>query len=201
MRDQQVGKLGFLSDVHGDVEACEWAIGMLGDCAQLFFCGDVCGGRQVESCIELLRRHGVKSVAGNHDLWDFEWTGLSQASVEFLKELPIERAQHDFGCVHSDHAGGPAQLRFHYIYQESDAARAFAQFPWRLTFFGHSHTSQIFTQKTHSFVEHTPIFGPTIVPLAPPEHQWRYLVNVPPPSVAVVVYDVEQQTIEYRFPP
>lgn len=90
---------GFLSDVHGDLEALEWALGSLAEADQIYFLGDVCGGREVSACLEVLRCQGVLCVSGNHDLWEFELTELSSEQREFLAGLPLSRQVEDWLAV------------------------------------------------------------------------------------------------------
>ena len=164
---------GFFSDVHGDLAALKWALETLAGADQLYFLGDVCGGREDRACLQLLRSRGVLCVPGNHDLWDFELTGLTPEQREFLAGLPLSREVDDWLAVHSDFEQDAYGIRFPYIHSESDARRAFAFFPQRLIFFGHTHLSQAHCLQPDGTIGFTRIGeGYDLRP------ECRYLVNV-----------------------
>jgi hypothetical protein len=138
---------------------------------------------------------GFLAVAGNHDRWDFELVGLSSDSRAWLSDLPLELTRPDMLCIHSDYEQSGGNVRFPYILTEEDARRAFARFPQRLIFFGHTHLSQI-----HELREDRVLFQPVRAswdfPLLADS---RYLINVGAASDSVAVYDERLQTVGYRF--
>jgi predicted phosphodiesterase len=164
---------GFLTDVHGDLSALDWSLGCLQSADQIYFLGDVCGGRDVSACLERLRGAGVVCVPGNHDLWDFERGQLSAEQSRFLTELPLERAIEDWLAVHSDYNQDQYGVSFPYIHSQSDASRAFARFTQRLVFFGHTHLSQIHRLLPDGQIEFQR--APSALELQPGS---RYLINV-----------------------
>ncbi|MGE0492808.1 MAG: metallophosphoesterase [Vulcanimicrobiota bacterium] len=91
---------GFLTDVHGDLEALRRALASLDGVDRIVFLGDVAGGPRVPECIELLRPH--LAVCGNHDRWDFELMGLPELARQYLARLPVTLEEADFLAVHSD---------------------------------------------------------------------------------------------------
>ncbi len=185
---------GFLSDVHGDLEGLRWALEALAGADQIYFLGDVCGGREVNACLELLRSQGVLCIPGNHDLWEFEWTGLPPEDRTFLAGLPLTREVEDWLAVHSDFEQDEHGVRFPYIHSETDARKAFARFSQRLVFFGHTHLSQVHCLRPDGVIEFTRVRGP--YELKPDR---RYLVNVGATPEACLLYDTEKALLDYRF--
>lgn len=187
-------KYGFFTDVHGDLEALRWVLDTLAEADQLYFLGDVCGGREVSACLELMSSHQVFCVPGNHDLWDFELTGLSSQEREYLAALPLKRTVQDWLAVHSDFFQDQQGISFPYIYSESDARRALAQFPERLIFFGHTHASQLHQLLPDGQIHFRRPREPFQL-----ERDCRYLINVGAAAQACLLYDSELQRIDYRF--
>jgi len=187
-------KYGFFTDVHGDLEALHWVLESLSDADQWYFLGDVCGGREVGACLDLLRTHQVHCVPGNHDLWDFELTGLSLEQREYLAALPLTRPVEDWLAVHSDFAQDQYGISFPYIYSQSDAQRAFGQFPQRFIFFGHTHASQLHQLQPDGQIH---FYRPREPCMLQPD--CRYLINVGAAPQVCLLYDSELQCIEYRF--
>lgn len=186
---------GFLSDVHGDLAALEWALSCLQSAQQIYFLGDVCGGPEVAACIGLLRERQVLCVPGNHDLWDFERSHLTQEHDRFLLGLPLTREFPDGLAVHSDYSQDEFGVRFPYIHSELDARRAFAQFPQRLVFFGHTHLSQIHRLRPDGSIGFQR--APERISLGSDS---RYLINVGAASQACAVLRPGGQ-LEYYFRP
>lgn len=185
---------GFLSDVHGDLEALQWALSALSGADQIYFLGDVCGGREVRACLEMLRTRGVLCIPGNHDLWEFEWAGLTQGERDFLTGLPLTRETEDWLAVHSDFEQDSYGVRFPYIHSESEARKAFAHFPQRLIFFGHTHLSQVHCLRPDETVEFTRVREPHVV-----RPECRYLVNVGAAPEACLLYDSQAGRLDFRF--
>ena len=187
-------KYGFFTDVHGDLEALQWVFDRLGDADRCYFLGDVCGGRDVAACLDLLRSRQVPCVPGNHDLWDFELAELSPEHKEYLASLPLTRPVEDWLAVHSDFFQDQHGISFPYIYSQSDAERAFAHFYQRLIFFGHTHASQLHELQADGQIHFRRPREPYKL-----EPGCRYLINVGAATQACLLYDSELQCIEYRF--
>jgi putative phosphoesterase len=94
-------KLGLISDVHGDRDALERALGHLaGLGADRIICaGDLVGyGPDPDAVVGLLAGRGISCVRGNHDRWalsrdpgspdEFGGSAPSPETREFLKDLP-----------------------------------------------------------------------------------------------------------------
>ncbi|MBX3172756.1 MAG: metallophosphoesterase [Candidatus Eremiobacteraeota bacterium] len=185
---------GFLSDVHGDLDGLCWALDSLAGADQVYCLGDLCGGREVRACLELLRARAVICVPGNHDLWEFELSELLPEQREFLAGWPISREVEDWLAVHSDFEQDEYGLRFPYIHSEADARRAFAHFPQRLIFFGHTHLSQVHCLEPDGTIRFTRAQG-----ACPLRSECRYLVNVGATTDTCLLYDTEKAMLDYRF--
>jgi hypothetical protein len=118
-----VVRYGFLSDVHGDFWALTRALTDLRG-TERYFLGDVAGGKEVDACIHLLREAKVRSVVGNHDLWDFELLGLCAESLKQLKSWPLElEGPAEFLAVHSLYEEASGKVRFPYIHSQTSKPR------------------------------------------------------------------------------
>jgi predicted phosphodiesterase len=196
-------RFGFVSDVHGDLEALRRALERLGDVDQIVCLGDVSGGQDSEACLQLMRELDIPGVPGNHDLWEYELVGLSASSLEYLKKRPLELRLADFLAVHSDYA--EPERHFSYIHSETEARRAWERFADRLTFFGHTHLAQIHwltpagevgfakARSGRKRSEDRELFE---FPLLP-DH--RYLINVGAVGEGFVRYDSAAAIVEYEF--
>lgn len=185
---------GFVSDVHGHLESLSWALDSLAEADQIYCLGDVCGGREVRACLNLLRERGVLCIPGNHDLWEFEWTELRPEERHYLAGLPLTRQVDDWLAVHSDFEQDQHGVHFAYIHSELDARKAFAHFPQRLVFFGHTHLSQVHCLRPDGTVEFTKVRRPYELELG-----CRYLINVGATPEACLLYDSEKALLDYRF--
>lgn len=186
---------GFLTDVHGDLAALEWSLECLQSADQIYFLGDVCGGREVAACLERMRADGVLCVPGNHDLWEFERSELSAEQSRFLTELPLSREVEDWLAVHSDYDEDQHGVAFPYIHSQAAARRAFDRFPQRLVFFGHTHLSQIHRLLPDGTMEFRK--APAEFELDPAS---RYLINVGAASDACCLIR-DGRRLEYHFRP
>lgn len=132
---------GFLTDVHGDLEALRRALASLGGVDRIVFLGDVAGGPRVPECIELLRPH--LAVCGNHDRWDFELIGLPEVARQYLVGLPVMLEEADFVAVHSDFERSGDDVFYSYIHSQLECQRLLDKLPHRLIFIGHTHLAQV----------------------------------------------------------
>lgn len=185
---------GFLSDVHGDLEGLHWALETMAGADPIYFLGDVCGGREVRACLELLRSRGVFCIPGNHDLWEFEWAELLPEQRTFLSGLPLTREVDDWLAVHSDYEQDEHGVRFPYIHSETDARRAFAHFSQRLVFFGHTHLSQAHCLRPDGTIEFTRVRDSYLL-----RRECRYLINVGTAPEVCLLYDSRAGQLDFRF--
>ena len=122
-----------VSDIHSNLEALTSVIddaGRRGGFDEMWALGDLVGyGPDPAACIELLRSHDARCVAGNHDLaisgrmgleWfnDYaaeaaRWTTeqLEETDAEYLRGLPLRIEMHGFTAVH----GSPRDPVWEYV--------------------------------------------------------------------------------------
>ncbi len=146
-----------VSDIHSNLEALESVIDDAngsGGFDEVWALGDVVGyGPDPAGCIELLRRHDAKCVAGNHDLAASgkmgveqfnryaaeaaRWTAgqLGRTEVEYLRGLPLRLEMRGFTAVH----GSPRDPVWEYVVNSAAALAAFEDIETRLCLVGHSH--------------------------------------------------------------
>lgn len=146
-----------VSDIHSNLEALTTVIadaGRNGGFDEVWALGDLVGyGPDPGACIELLREHDARCVAGNHDLavsgrigleWfnDYaaeaaRWTigQLGETELEYLRALPLRMEMHGFTAVH----GSPRDPVWEYVVNSASALAAFEDIETRLCLVGHSH--------------------------------------------------------------
>ena len=146
-----------LSDIHSNLEALESIIDDAngnGGFDELWALGDLVGyGPDPAACIDLLKEHDARCVAGNHDLAvsgmmgvemfneyaaaAARWTvgQLGKTDVEYLQGLPLRLEMHGFTAVH----GSPRDPVWEYVVNSSAALAAFEDIATRLCLVGHSH--------------------------------------------------------------
>ncbi len=154
----KMGRVGLLSDSHGNLEATEKAIDVLTNqgCDQLVHLGDFCDTNRrehIQDICRLLMQREVATVKGNNDyLIELSLSYLTGKEYndtkwlyEFLKEVPLTRAVSDICFAHS--------FPFNYLrafYEPIDvgsterASMLFGQMSHRILFCGHSHTPAFF---------------------------------------------------------
>jgi predicted phosphodiesterase len=151
-----------LADIHSNLEAFQALLRDLekrGGADELWCLGDIVGyGPDPHECIKLLREHGVKCVAGNHD-WAAigkldtsafnpeaaaacHWTAeaLKKEDVDYLAGLPQTLPLGDFTLVH----GSPREPIWEYVLSTQAARANFDCFDSRFCLIGHSHSPLLF---------------------------------------------------------
>ena len=146
-----------LSDIHSNLEALESIIDDAngeGGFDELWALGDLVGyGPDPAACIDLLRQHDARCVAGNHDLAvsgrlglemfneyaaaAARWTvgQLGKTDVEYLQGLPLRLEMHGFTAVH----GSPRDPVWEYVVNSVAALAAFEDIGTPSCLVGHSH--------------------------------------------------------------
>lgn len=146
-----------VSDVHSNLEAFESVIGDAserGGFDEIWSLGDLVGyGPDPGACIELLRKHEHKAVAGNHDLASIgklsleafnsyaaaanRWTAtqLTHEQAEYLSIQPLKLEVDEFTLVH----GSPRDPIWEYVVSVQAAAASFMHFDTYWCLLGHSH--------------------------------------------------------------
>ena len=183
---------GFLTDVHGDLEALRRALQSLEGVDRIVCLGDVAGGPSVPECIELLRPH--LAVCGNHDRWDFELMGLPENARQYLVGLPVTLEEADFVAVHSDFERSGDEVFYFYVHSEFECRRLLDKLPHRLIFVGHTHLAQVHElngQELGFFkARDRPAFDLSAD---------RYVINVGAAPECTAVYDTEANRVAFNF--
>ncbi|NLF19224.1 MAG: metallophosphoesterase family protein [Lentisphaerae bacterium] len=151
-------KVGFLSDIHGNIAALQAVLSKLDDeaCDLVICLGDLVGyGPNPTECVQAIRAREIPTVLGNHDQYvtmllnprmeklredvriSVEWTQsqLPMDDLKWLAQLPLRLDAEDFSVVHG--AFGPKP--WVYCASEKALAHNFAHQDVALGFCGHSH--------------------------------------------------------------
>ena len=150
-------KVGFLGDVHANLEALDKSLKALRSygCKFIIATGDIVGyGPQPKECIERIANMGIHSVLGNHDeytlddgpLWTIndearyviEWTRkqLDKPHLEWLSSLPDVLDADVFTVIHASNATSP---RWAYVIDDRSAVSNFKKQTANICFNGHTH--------------------------------------------------------------
>lgn len=179
-------KYAIISDIHANIEALDAVV----DDAQSkdvhdFFClGDIVGyGPNPRECIRKILDIKAVCIAGNHDhaavgLTDISffnlhaknaalWTSeqLADDDKTFIKDLPLVVRHENITLVHS---ALDEPSKWHYILNDSDAAKNIELMDSLLCFIGHSHIPCIFQEQYNSralfdFLDHLTISQKSII--------------------------------------
>ncbi|HTY12854.1 MAG TPA: metallophosphoesterase family protein [Candidatus Omnitrophota bacterium] len=148
-------RYGIIADVHGNLEALLSVLDALSGRMDRIIClGDIIGyGPNPNECCDLIKRHDIKSVAGNHEKaalgempieWfnpaaacAIRWTQaeLTEPNREFIKGLPLTMEFGDFAAVH----GGLVSPLEEYLENIFTAVPTFNLMRTRYLFVGHTH--------------------------------------------------------------
>ena len=145
------------SDIHSNLEAFQSVIDGAtsnGGFDEIWSLGDLVGyGPDPAACIDLLREHKNRSVAGNHDLASIGklsleafnahakvanlWTGeqLNEDQTQFLAGLELKLEIEEFTVVH----GSPRDPIWEYVVSVGAAVASFLHFDTYWCLVGHSH--------------------------------------------------------------
>ena len=145
------------ADIHSNLEAFQSVLDDAeenGGFDQVWSLGDLVGyGPDPGECIDLIRRHDSRTVAGNHDLASVgklsleafnayaasanKWTTtqLTEEQAEFLRQLPLKLELDDFTMVH----GSPRDPVWEYVVSPAAASASFLHFDTLYCLVGHSH--------------------------------------------------------------
>lgn len=84
-------QVGIISDVHGDYETLSKTLHRLRNLhkvSHILCAGDLVGrGPEQNRVVELIRKHRIHTVRGNHDEWFY---GISDENIAYLKTLPVD---------------------------------------------------------------------------------------------------------------
>jgi predicted phosphodiesterase len=192
---------GVLGDIHGNREALEATLAWLDarGVHRIVCVGDIVGyNADAEECVRILRRRGIVSIAGNHDLIGVGRLGfercsnkamhslkrtrrsLSPQTAAYLRALPShhrldERVLLTHGGVRDvqQYMTQPKHIRQNVAYLREDFPGA------RICFFGHTHEQRVF--EVDGALVHEPFaatLAATCAPRAVRLHPGReYFVN------------------------
>lgn len=202
-RNRNPVRVGFFGDVHGDLQALEWALQTLSDVEQVICTGDVVDGPRDADCIRLLRERQIPVLRGNHD----DWAGLdlrmgnprSQEEREWLLGLPLEQAGQGWLAYHSRYEfDGDQRVHWEYLLDERSVWRALHERSEQLLFCGHTHVPavSVLTDGKLEFWSTTRLQSSPVLAIEPGK---RYLINVGQPRLCAVKLDTELARLEYRF--
>ena len=159
-----------VSDIHSNLEALRAVLGdaeRRGGFDQVWALGDLVGyGPDPGLCLDLLLRHDVIAVAGNHDLAAVgklgteafnsyaaaavHWTSaqLSEGHNDYLRGLPLKTEVDKFTLVH----GSPRDPVWEYVVTPWSAAANFRHFETDRCLVGHSHIPFVCRQRDDTAV-------------------------------------------------
>jgi predicted phosphodiesterase len=130
-------KIAVIADIHSNLEAFKAVLDDIRKkgVKEIYCTGDIIGyGASPNKCIELVKKHKIKCVSGNHDFYvidadDISWftpagqealrwthKKLTKANMNFLKKLPATRIEKGIYFVH----GSPRDPLHEYVFPESD---------------------------------------------------------------------------------
>ena len=211
-------RYGLISDIHGNLEALEAVLNVLGkERTDAYLCiGDIVGyGADPKECIKIVRALKPRMlIAGNHE-WgllgllclDFfneyaaeaiTWTrsALGVGELEYLRSFKLSSSDGEMTLVHGT-LDEPAEFR--YILDTSDADRTLRLLKTTLCFIGHSHVPGIFAFDGR-------ISGRVRGSRVKMEPGKKYVVNIGSigqprdgdPRASFAVYDEEDKTVEIK---
>lgn len=157
-------RIAIISDIHSNLEALTAALESIEhlNIDQVICLGDVVGyGANPNECVDLVRRHCVVTLLGNHDQAAIdtsrtksftanariaaEWTGdqLTPESKGFLRSLDFTYRPENMLFVHSS----PHEPKeWHYILSVLDAQPAIRAYDEPVCFIGHTHVPALYTE-------------------------------------------------------
>jgi diadenosine tetraphosphatase ApaH/serine/threonine PP2A family protein phosphatase len=186
-------RLALITDVHGNREALEAVLehAARAGTERYAFLGDFVGycadPGWVVDCVREHVEHGAIAVRGNHDAGVagtpastmvpvarqvVEWTRahLTDAQLEFLEHLPLQRIEEDMLFVH---ANAFAPGRWDYVLGRAEAERSLRATDRGYTFCGHVHEPRLFHVAGGG---HVADFVPTAGVAVPVPRHRRWLV-------------------------
>ncbi len=214
-------KIGFISDVHGNLVALSEAIKQLKEerVEFIYSSGDIVGyGPDPEQCIEIFKKNNIQSVYGNHDYavnhpeidarfnayarLAVQWTRdhLSSSAKSYLKSLPLFLEKALFTLFHGSL---DKQSPFSYILMPADAELSFQNLKTRVGFFGHSHIPGCFIEENNGIINYISGISGCAVHL---KETSKYLINVGSvgqprdgnPAGSFCIFDSEEKSIRIK---
>lgn len=215
-------RFAVFSDVHGNLESLECALGMLDASDRLLCLGDIVGyGPNPNECVALIRERAEQTVLGNHDVAAvdnfgieyfnpaarkaIEWTQgvIAPDNARWLNGLGYEIRQPEYLLVH----GAPVHY-FEYVLDKRHAKAAFERTDARLIFVGHTHIAEYYSLDGDGTIAHAHMQHGGEIAL---EEGKRYIIDVGSigqprdlnPQPCFVFYEPELrrvQWVRYDYP-
>jgi diadenosine tetraphosphatase ApaH/serine/threonine PP2A family protein phosphatase len=154
-------RVAVLSDIHANLVALDAVLGSIGSVDAVWHLGDVVGyGPDPDGVVGRLVEIGAVGVRGNHDAaaaggleidWfnpdargAMEWTRtrISEATREWLANLPERHTQDGFGFVH----GSPREPLWEYIVSVPIARANLALLTTDIGLYGHTHLPMVYAE-------------------------------------------------------
>ncbi len=150
-------KIGVISDIHGNLQAFEAVLAALQteNVGRILCAGDVVGyGANPLKCIELVRRHRIICVRGNHDdmvahdgrekklrpdvRQTIAWTRdrLPDEAIDWLGKLPMQTQYAGIEILHASHVFRP---QWQYVLDKCSLIANFLFQRGAIAFNGHTH--------------------------------------------------------------
>jgi len=208
-----------LADVHANLRALNAVLDDASDRGGfevVWMLGDIVGyGPEPDECVERLREYPLVCVAGNHELGTVDrmdlnlfnreaaaacaWgrTRLSERSLQFLSDLPLEQRVQPFHLVH----GSPRNPAWEYIVSAAGAFRAGRFCLETHCLVGHTHCPV-----AYSMVPGEPVTGGPVSDGSTVVLQGRLLINPGAvgqprdgdPRAAYAVLDADRKTVTFH---
>ena len=206
-------KYAIVSDIHANLEAFTAVLEVIEkeNCDKIICLGDIVGyGANPRECVELVRKHEMATIAGNHDfacigktninyfntyakeatLWTREVT--TEEDKTFMRELPLVDYHDNFTVVHGTLYSPEL---FDYIQTTYDAYLSLQLLENQVCFLGHSHVPITFFQGE--------MISYTLASEIKLEKGVRALVNVGSvgqprddnPKASFAIYDVDNEVV------
>lgn len=148
-----------LSDIHSNGPALQSVLRDAGEFAEIWCLGDIVGyGPNPNQCVDQLREHPLRCIAGNHDwgalgktdLYVFNkaarqallWTraDLTPRNMQLLNDLPTSLRVQGYLLAH----GSPREPVWEYILNTTTAKENFRAIDFQVALVGHTHLPVIF---------------------------------------------------------
>ncbi len=151
-------KIGLIADIHANAVALEAVLHNMGTVDAIICAGDIVGYNPYPNeTIELLKKHNVKCIIGEHDkaviTGDTEWFNgvtadtlkwtarrLNKESFEFLKGLP-DHIDYDGMVIYHGNPGSMKDIAFEY--EPEKMCGIFDAVDHKVFTFGHTHVPVI----------------------------------------------------------
>lgn len=209
-------RFAIFGDIHANLQALEAVLtdARAQACTHYVCIGDIVGyNANPRECLGIIRDLGCPVVKGNHDEQAsmisereefnplaeeaIQWTRkqLDEADKQWLRELRLQRQVRDFTIVH---ATLDTPHKWHYIFNQLDAAASFSYQHTALCFIGHTHSPKAYIRD--GSVRSMPLDILTL------QQGKKYLINVGSVGqprdgdwrAAYCVYDTTTNEVELR---